>query len=148
MNLLPPPIPFQFRRPEGAAMFDFSMRLRENSHLLSLLSHYTLAGSGDRTTWQDRLMHMEGVEPQGLTALHGELIAFDWIEQNTGQAVLNSDGTLSACYRITQNGLREFLRIQGIEGVEERPETTEKSQPRFPRKKKDSLESPAVVSSE
>jgi hypothetical protein len=129
-------------------MFDFSMRLRDNPYLLSLLSHYALAGSEDRTAWQDRLMRMGGVEPPGLTALHGELIAFDWIEQNTGQTLLRPDGTLSACYRITQNGLREVRRIQGIDGVEERPETTEKSQPRFPRKKSDSLESPAVVPSE
>lgn len=129
-------------------MLDFSMRLREGPNLLSLLSHYALAGSEDRTTWQDRLMQMEGVEPPGLTALHGQLIAFDWIEQNTGQALLRPDGTLSACYRITQNGLRELRRIQGVEVVEDRSETAEKSQPRFSRKKKDHVESRAVATSE
>jgi hypothetical protein len=29
-------------------------------------------------------MQMDGVETKQLSALHGELIAFDWIEQNTG----------------------------------------------------------------
>ncbi len=83
-------------------MFDLSVRLRENAHLLSLLSHYARLGSDDRTAWRDRLMRLDGVEPAQLTALHGELIAFDGIEQNTGHAVLLPDGTLSACYRITQ----------------------------------------------
>ena len=77
---------------------------------------------------------MEGVEPKQLSALHGELIVFNWIEQNTGQAIMLTDGRLSACYRITLNGLREFRRFHGVEIVEERAEAPEK--PRFPRKKK------------
>jgi hypothetical protein len=78
-------------------------------------------------------MQMEGVEPKQLSILHGELIAFDWIEENTGQALMLTDGILSACYRITLNGLREYRRFHGVEIVEERSETVEK--PRFPRKK-------------
>lgn len=124
-------------------MFDFSVRLRENAHLLALLSHYARPGAEDRTAWRDRLMRMDEVGPQQLTALHGELIAFDWVEQNTGRAVLLPDGTLSACYRVTQNGLREFRRLHGIEAVEEPVEPAEKSPPRFARKKKERTESPA-----
>ena len=41
-------------------------------------------------------MQLEGVEPKQLSALHGELIVFDWIEQNTGQAIMLTDGGLSA----------------------------------------------------
>jgi hypothetical protein len=129
-------------------MFDFSVRLRENAHLLSLLSHYAQLGTEDRTAWQNRLMQMDGVGPEQLTAMHGELIAFDWIEQNTGNAVLGPDGTLLSCYRITQHGLREIRRIQGIEVVEEQTEAAEKSSPRFPRKKKDKNEFPVVATSE
>ena len=128
-------------------MLDFPRRLKENAHLLSLLSHYAQLGSEDRTVWQDRLMQMEGIEPKELTVLHGELIAFDWIEQNTGHAVGRPDGTLSGCYRITQNGFREYRRIHGIEVVEEQPEKTEKS-PRLPRKKKEKAEAQAVATSE
>ncbi len=117
-------------------MLDFSVQLKENTHLLALLSHYAQKGSEDRTVWQDRLMKMEGIDSQQLTTLHGELIAFDWIEQNTGQAKMSQDGTLTACYRITLEGLREFRRIHGIVVIEERSETTEQSQPRSPRKKK------------
>jgi hypothetical protein len=114
-------------RPQGeVTMLDESQRLRETPHLLSLLSHYAQMGSEDRATWRDRLMQMEGVEPKQLSALHGELIAFDWIEQNTGQA-------LSVCYWITPNGLREHRRFQGVEIVES--EAPEKPA-RFARKKK------------
>lgn len=129
-------------------MLDFPKRLKENAHLLSLLSHYAQLGSVDRMVWQDRLMTMEGIEPKQLTGLHGELIAFDWIEQNTGHALGRADGTLSGCYRITQSGLREYRRIHGIEAAEEQAEAPEKSQPRIPRKKKEKAESPAVAASE
>jgi hypothetical protein len=137
-------VPFR----EGAMMLDFSVRLQENTHLLALLSHYAQKGSEDRTVWQDRLMQMEGIDSKQLTTLHGELIAFDWIEQNTGHAKLSPDGTISGCYRIAQPGLREFRRIHGIEVVEESSETTERSQPRLPRKKKKKDESDVVATSE
>jgi hypothetical protein len=107
-------------------MFDDSLRLRENPHLLLLLQHYAQMGTDDRAAWRDRMMQIEGVEPRQMSALHGELIAFEWIEQNTGQA-------LSACYRITVNGLREYRRFQGVEvEVSEAPEKPA----RFVRKKK------------
>ena len=131
-------------------MLDDSLRLQENPHLLALFSHYAQMGTEDRATWQDRLMQMEGVEPKQLSALHGDLIIFDWIEQNTGQAIMLSDGRLSACYRITPHGLREHYHIQGMEYQEKPKEAPEKPASRFPRKKKqkaDSSETP-VVSSE
>jgi hypothetical protein len=92
-------------------------------------------------------MQMDGVEPRQLSALHGELIAFGWIEQNTGQAILRQDGTLSACYRITLHGLRESRRFQGAEVEEEPLGTPEKAQPSFPRKKKAKAEALAVATS-
>jgi len=122
-------------------MFDDAQRLQENPHLLALLSHYAQHGTEDRALWRDRLMQMESVEPKQLSALHGELIAFDWIEQNTGQAISRPDGTLSSCYRITLNGLRVHRRFHGVEIVEERSESTEKSPPKFPHKMKQKTES-------
>jgi hypothetical protein len=115
-------------------MFDESQRLRENPQLLFLLSHYAQQGTEDRATWRDRLMQMEGVAPKELSKLHGELIAFDWIEQNTGQASPFKDGVLANCYRITLNGLREYGRLSGVKFEEKAPETPEKK--KFPRKKK------------
>jgi hypothetical protein len=119
-------------------MFDDSLRLRENPHLVSLLSHYAQQGTDDRATWRSRLMEMDGVEPKQLTALHGELIAFEWIEQNTGQ-------TLSSCYRVTLHGLREYGRLQGVEINEKSPEAQEQKVPRFPRKKKQKSDAPEAI---
>jgi hypothetical protein len=128
-------------------MFDLSVRLRENAHLLSLLSHYASLGSEDRTAWRDRLMRIEGVGTEQLTTLHGELIALDAIEQNTGHAVLLPDGTLSACYRVTQHGLRAFRCLHGVEAADEPPEPAEKLAQRFPRKKKEPAASEAIAAS-
>jgi hypothetical protein len=119
-------------------MFDDSLRLQDNPQLLALLTHYAKMGAEDRATWRHRLMEMEGVEPKQLSVLHGELIAFEWIEQNTGQP-------LSACYRITLSGLREYQRIHGGEIAVECLETPEKSQPRYPRKKRQKTESPEAT---
>ena len=97
------------------------------------------------------MMHMEGVEAKQLSVLHGELIAFDWIEQNTGQASALMDGVLANCYRITLNGLREYGRFHGVKIEEKAPETAEKKGPRFPRKKKqesDLPEAPIIAASE
>ena len=118
-------------------MFDLPARLRANAHLLTLLSHYARLGSEDRAAWRDRVMRMDGVAADQLTALHGELIAFDGIEQNTGHAALLPDGTVSACYRVTPAGLKEFRRLHGVEAVEEPPEGVEKPQPRHLRKKRE-----------
>ena len=96
-------------------------------------------------------MQMEGVEAKELSALHGSLMAFDWIEQNTGQALMLANGTLSACYRITLNGLREYGRFHGVKIEAKVPETAEKKGPKFPRKKKqesDLPEAPIIAASE
>ncbi|MBN9521475.1 hypothetical protein J0H58_23635 [bacterium] len=130
-------------------MFDFSVRLRDNPPLLALLEHYVRAGAGERLEWLDRVMALDGVEPRGLTTLHGELIAFGWVEQNTGHVALRPDGALAACYRVTPHGLREFRRVSGLEPVEEQPAAAEDSAPRFPRKRKEQADArPAVGSGE
>ncbi|QJX01357.1 hypothetical protein [Frigoriglobus tundricola] len=126
-------------------MFDFPVRPGQDAHLLALLSHYARLGSEDRTVWQDRLMRMDGVKSEQLTVLHGELIAFDWIEQNTGGARLLSDGTLSACYRITRHGLGEFRRLHDLE---EPSEPTEPAPQRLARKKKGRSEAADVTALE
>jgi hypothetical protein len=89
-------------------MFDELERLGENEHLFELLAHYARAGANDRETWQDRLMQMEGVRAEDLVKLHGELIACDWVEQNSGAAPSARAGAVPQCYRITPAGLRAF----------------------------------------
>ena len=65
-------------------MFDEMDRLRGLKELQQLLMHYRDLGVADRTLWQDRVCQKDGLEPRELVRLHGELIAFGWIEQNTG----------------------------------------------------------------
>jgi hypothetical protein len=145
---LPSPIFFSDFFPRGATMFDDSIRLRENPQLLALLSHYARLGSEDQENWRDRLMQMEGVTPKELAGLHGVLIAMDWIEQNSGNAIFLKDGTLSACYRITLGGLREYRRFNGHEGEFERADLPEKAKPKFPRKKKAKAEALVAATAE
>ena len=68
-------------------------------------------------------MAMEGVEPPEMTKLHGELIAFSWIEQNTGNIPVIREGAVPGCYRVTLAGLRALKQIQSPETeiVEEKP---------------------------
>jgi hypothetical protein len=85
-------------------MFDEMDRLRDVQELHDLLDHYRRLAASDRHVWQDRLSEMEGVEPRQLVKYHGELIAYGWLEQNTGATPALQPG--AACYRITTAGLR------------------------------------------
>jgi hypothetical protein len=93
-------------------MFEDLERLRADGHLLQLLSHYALVGAADRTIWQDRLMNLDGVSPRDLHRLHGELIAFGWVEQNTGVTTILKPGVAAGCYRPTPQGLRAVQAVQ------------------------------------
>jgi hypothetical protein len=87
-------------------MFDEMIRLRESPPLQQLLAHYVQLGRDDREAWHDRVMEMEGVASMLLTRLHGELIAFGWIEQNTGVVPLVRANAVPGCYRATGAGHR------------------------------------------
>ncbi len=91
-------------------MFDELQLLQGNEDLSRLLAHYADAGAADREAWQDRVMKLEGVERQGLVKLHGRLIAFGWIEQNTGVVPVSQQGVVRQCYRITLAGLRALKK--------------------------------------
>jgi hypothetical protein len=91
-------------------MYDDAERLLECPELRQLLNHYAQVSGGDREAWQDRLAELPGVSSKGLVQLHGELIAYDWLEQNTGVVVLRRPGVVAACYRITAAG-RRVLRL-------------------------------------
>jgi hypothetical protein len=128
-------------------MLNESLCLRENPQILALLSHYAQLGSEDHETWRDRLNQLEGLAAKQLSVLHGEMIALDWIEQNYGQAIPLKDGTLSACYRITLQGLREYRRFHGIECEAMDSGKPQKAKPKFPRKKKAKPEAAVVATS-
>ena len=116
-------------------MFDDFQRLRNNPNLLQLLSHYATLG---KETWQPRLMQLDGVAASEMVKLHGELIAFDWADQNTGN--------VPCCYRVTLNGLRAIKQVNGSEtDGEELPEIPEKTFPKFEKKKREKAEPVAVA---
>lgn len=114
-------------------MLDDIQRLRNSPPLLQLLSHYAAQG---KETWTNRLTHLDGVDPSELVKLHGELIAFSWADQNTGQ--------VPCCYRVTASGLKAIQQVNG--GVDDdgevlpMPEKPEKSFPKFAKKKREKAE--------
>jgi hypothetical protein len=91
---------------ERLTMFDDLERLPTNPSLRSLLAHYADLAQGGREIWQDRLMTIDGIDTAEVSRLHGQLIAFDWIEQNTGQLGPYKPGAVTGCYRVTTAGLR------------------------------------------
>ena len=116
-------------------MLDDIQRLRNNPHLLQLLSHYAAHG---KEAWTNRLMHLDGVEPSELVKLHGELIAFSWADQNTGQ--------VPCCYRVTSSGLKAIQQVNGgVDDEGEVLEVPEKSFPKFAKKKREKKEAVEVA---
>ena len=116
-------------------MLDDIQRLRNNPPLLQLLSHYAALG---KEAWHNRLMHLEGAAASELVRLHGELIAFSWADQNTGQ--------VPCCYRVTPSGLRANQQVNG--GVDDDGdviEASEKSFPKFVKKKREKKEAVAAA---
>src|SRR5260370_16260095 len=87
-------------------MFDEMDRLRNVKELSALLAHYAELAAPDRQVWQDRVQEVNGVEARELIKLHGELIAYGWLEQNTGAPPILKRGFAPACYRFTPAGLR------------------------------------------
>ncbi len=93
-------------------MFDELDHLREDARLAGLLTHYAECGAADREAWQDRLMTLDGVPADTLVKLHGALIAFDWLEQNTGATPDARPGAVPQCYRITPAGQRALRKAR------------------------------------
>ncbi|HWG47617.1 MAG TPA: hypothetical protein VN688_32940 [Gemmataceae bacterium] len=93
-------------------MFDELERLREEKGLFDLLMYYHERGAVDRQVWQDRLAEMEGVSPRELVKLHGELLAYGWLEQNTGLTPVLRPGAAASCYRITTAGIRALKQVR------------------------------------
>ena len=96
-------------------MFDELERLRESKELFALLEHYAELGAADRQVWQDRLIELAGVEPRALVKLHGELLAYGWLEQNTGLTPVLRPGAVVSCYRVTPAGIRALKQVRSQE---------------------------------
>jgi hypothetical protein len=93
-------------------MFDEMDRLRQVKELFALLACYQERAAGDRQAWQDRVSDWQGVESRDLVRLHGELLAYGWLEQNTGAADVARKAAAPACYRITTAGTRALRQAR------------------------------------
>lgn len=93
-------------------LFDEMDRLAECRPLFDLLVHYAGCGSDDRDTWQDRLPALAGSDTRQLIKLHGELLAYGWIEQNTGLTPVLKHGLAPLCYRVTPAGLKAWKQAR------------------------------------
>jgi hypothetical protein len=91
-------------------MADDLDRLFEIPALRSLLSHYAALGRDDRTQWQDRVSELDEITARDLTRLHGELLAYGWVEQNTGFTQVGQ-ALAAGCYRITAAGVRALRQV-------------------------------------
>jgi len=95
-------------------MIDELDLFRNDEALQRLLGHYAEVGVAQPDAWQDRVMHLDGVEPKDLTRLHGQLIAFGWVDQNTGQTPVLKPGVVAYCYRASRDGLRLLKQVCGV----------------------------------
>jgi hypothetical protein len=93
-------------------MFDEMERLRQTKELFELLEYYQERAGDDRQAWQDRAVEREGVAVGELVRLHGELLAYGWLEQNTGTTAVARLGAALACYRITPAGIRALRQAR------------------------------------
>ena len=54
-------------------------------------------------------MSLDGADCSALSRLHGELIAWDWIELNASNFGTSNAGGVAGCYRVTNAALRRCL---------------------------------------
>lgn len=101
------------------AKYDEMLRLRTHAKLFQLLDHYARLDDVDAKVWHDRLMHLADAEARELVKLHGELLAHQWIEPNTGTARAFKPGVVSSCYRITPAGRRAWKEVEFRSAAEE-----------------------------
>jgi hypothetical protein len=95
-----------------ARMFDELERLRQTKELYELLEYYQQASGPDRQAWLDRVIEWQELAPRDLVRLHGELIAYGWLDQNTGITPLPRLGAALAAYRITTGGIRALRQAR------------------------------------
>ena len=92
-------------------------RLRDVPELAALLAHYADAGAADRQAWQDRPAEFAGLGGREVVRLHGELLAYGWLEQNTGATPVLQAGPARQCYRATPAGLRALKQAETAQPV-------------------------------
>jgi hypothetical protein len=70
---------------------------------LQFLTHYAKLGETNPEAWHPLLMVMDSDGRVDLVKLHGELMAFAYVEQNSGQ--------MPCSYRLTRAGVKALQQI-------------------------------------
>jgi hypothetical protein len=95
--------------------------LCDNEALHTLLTRYRqLRKQNPGAEWNDRVMELPETPPAALSKLHGTLLALGWIETRVSWEAFETPGKLTACYRITNDGLRalhHFDHNMGLAGA-------------------------------
>jgi hypothetical protein len=90
-------------------------RLRESTGLKDLLAHYVNQPVAEPDARLDRVMELDGFTGKSLSQLHGELIAYGWIEYSAGSNIVRP-GCVPNCYWPTAAG-RRALRWSEAQGT-------------------------------
>ncbi len=90
-------------------MRDERDRLSEWQALAELLADYLARQGGEREAWLDRPLAIAGLDAQEVTRLHGELLAYGWLEMQLNPSGPRRADTVAECYRLTPAGRRAAL---------------------------------------
>lgn len=81
--------------------------LCENPSLHELLLSYRQQRKQRRDAeWDDRIMRFDDLSDKELSKLHGTLLALGWLETRVCREAFDVPGQLTACYRVTHEGIR------------------------------------------
>jgi hypothetical protein len=99
------PTDLQGALPQGAAFIDFFRYTRCE------FDPTRPGWAGERRAGRE----LEGVPAPALARLHGELIAFGWLEMNLGAPPVMRSGVVPQCYRATAAGRRALREVKAGE---------------------------------
>ena len=104
--------------------------LLASAALTELLAHYGRLAESDRDAWHPRLNELAGTGSCELTQMHGELIAYGWIDLAVHRYSGDTDSQRTGGYRITPDGRRALreakvdLALSSVDSANVTPEGT------------------------
>jgi hypothetical protein len=92
--------------------------LLEDAPLRDLLAWYgDLHAARPDAAWHDRRAELPHVDAAGLSRLHGDLIAFGWIDIRISPEALATPGEIRSACQITREGIRALKQTENQFGV-------------------------------
>ncbi|HVJ82648.1 MAG TPA: hypothetical protein VNC50_16385 [Planctomycetia bacterium] len=92
--------------------------LVEEPPLRELLAWYgDLRAAKPDAAWHDRRAELPHVDAAALSRLHGDLMAFGWIDVRIAPDALETPGEIRSAYQITREGIRALRQTENQFGV-------------------------------